>query len=412
MVYVFLIFGLLTVYFSLLSFIGGVSFLRFVRLSAADGGRPSGERRFVTIFAPCRGLEPHLAENLSALLRQDYPRYEVIFAVDDPSDPAADVIGRLLNESGKAAGCSARLVVVRPENRSGRKVEVLCGAVGKADPEAEIFVFFDSDACPHPGWLAALTQPLGDDANGAVTGYRWFLPPTFSFSGQLRAAWNASIASALGGDTRKNFCWGGATAIRRDTFERLSIRDKWTGTASDDFILTREVRRAGLGIVFQPLSIVASKGDCTPAEVLEFTTRQMKITRTYSPRLWLASLLGSGLFVFVTAAGIALPAAGFAAGDRFSVVVPAVILSLISVLSIGKVILRAQAISLVLPEEAGKIRRQALLHCILWPLAAYLFFYNALAAALSRRIVWRGIGYQLVSDSRLEIINQVRTDKK
>ncbi|MCV4714633.1 hypothetical protein OFC05_31675, partial [Escherichia coli] len=79
---------------------------------------------------------------------------------------------------------------------------------------------------------------------------------------------------------------------------------------------------------------------------------QMKITRTYSPRLWLASLLGSGLFVFVTAAGIALPAAGFAAGDRFSVVVPAVILSLISVLSIGKVILRAQAISLVLPEEA------------------------------------------------------------
>jgi len=35
----------------------------------------------------------------------------------------------------------------------------------------------------------------------------------------LRAVWNAAIASALGADEQKNFCWGGSTAIRRSTFE-------------------------------------------------------------------------------------------------------------------------------------------------------------------------------------------------
>jgi hypothetical protein len=59
---------------------------------------------------------------------------------------------------------------------------------------------------------------------------------------------------------------------------------------------------------------------------------------------------------------------------------------------------------------AAQLRIQAIVHCLLWPIATYVFFYNAIAAAASRRIVWRGIEYQLTSDSQLEIIEK-KSDK-
>jgi hypothetical protein len=95
---------------------------------------------------------------------------------------------------------------------------------------------------------------------------------------------------------KANFCWGGATAINRATFERLGIREKWRGTLSDDFTVTRALHEAGLDIHFVPHALTPSIEDCSWRELFEFTTRQMKITRVYSPNLWVLSFIGSGLF--------------------------------------------------------------------------------------------------------------------
>ena len=112
----------------------------------------------------------------------------------------------------------------------------------------------------------------------------------------MRSAWNASIASALGPNTKTNFCWGGSMAIRRDVFERVGMREKWRGTLSDDFAVTRAMNEAGLPIVFVPQALTASVEDCSFREMLEFTTRQMKITRVYARPLWLLSFVGSAVF--------------------------------------------------------------------------------------------------------------------
>jgi cellulose synthase/poly-beta-1,6-N-acetylglucosamine synthase-like glycosyltransferase len=102
-----------------------------------------------------------------------------------------------------------------------------------------------------------------------------------SFASELRSAWNASIASALGPNLKSNFCWGGSTAIRRDVFERIDMREKWRGTLSDDFAVTRAIKAAGLAIYFVPKALIASVESCTFKELFEFTNRQMKITRVY-----------------------------------------------------------------------------------------------------------------------------------
>ena len=87
---------------------------------------------------------------------------------------------------------------------------------------------------------------MSDESIGAAaTGYPWFVAQG-RFTAHLRSVWNASIASALGAQRDKNFCWGGSTAIRRETFERLRVSKCWRGTVSDDFTLTRVLHDAGV----------------------------------------------------------------------------------------------------------------------------------------------------------------------
>jgi hypothetical protein len=115
----------------------------------------------------------------------------------------------------------------------------------RADPRSEVFIFADSDARPGRNWLSSLVAALENKNIGAATGYRWLIAPNPTLGSELCSAWNASIATALGPNTRSNFCWGGSMAISRDTFERLGIREKWAGTLSDDFALTHGVKGAG-----------------------------------------------------------------------------------------------------------------------------------------------------------------------
>lgn len=73
------------------------------------------------------------------------------------------------------------------------------------------------------------------------------------------------------------------------------------GTVSDDLAVTRAMNDAGLPIVFVPQAVVASVEDCSLSELLEFTTRQIKITRVYGTRYWVMAFVGSGVFNIVVA---------------------------------------------------------------------------------------------------------------
>jgi cellulose synthase/poly-beta-1,6-N-acetylglucosamine synthase-like glycosyltransferase len=272
------------------------------------------------------------------------------------------------------------------------------------DPRCEVLVFVDTDARPNENWLRQLVAPLADDTLGASTGYRWFVPERGGFASRLRGVWNASVASALGADTEKNFCWGGSTAIRRSTFERLKVVDHWRGTVSDDFTITRVLKEAKLPIHFTPNCLVPSFGDCGWKELVEFTTRQIKITRVYAPHLWVALLLGSSLFALAFFGGIVLLAVRVFLGQSFWLV--AAFLIVIFALGAAKGIVRWRAVSIPLASYRSALRRDLAAHIFLWPFASLLYLYNAIVAGFSRRITWRGITYNLRSPTEAVIISR------
>ncbi|MEQ1644246.1 MAG: glycosyltransferase family 2 protein, partial [Pyrinomonadaceae bacterium] len=233
-------------------------------------------------------------------------------------------------------------------------------------------------------------------------GYRWFISKKPTLAAEIRSVWNASIASALGPNSHSNFTWGGSTAIRRDTFERIDMRERWSGTLSDDFAVTRVLNEANLPIVFVPQALTASVENCTWTELIEFTTRQMKITRVYMTKLWVMSMIGSAMFSAVMVAAFLIT---IVSRDVIAVSVSIATLILVSVFSIGKSWLRLNAVKLVLPDYKSELKLQFWPHITLWLITPPLFLYNSLAAAFSRRLKWRGITYELKSPTETVIIS-------
>ena len=385
--YVYYFLAALALWFGLQSLLNGLRFAAYVR---RETGRELPEfRPFVSVIAPTRGVEPGFAENVRPLVEQDYPAYEVLFVFDDPSDAAIEIVEQF----------DAKTVISGPAKGTGQKVHNLIAAVNQIDPRCEVIVFVDTDARPGKDWLRKLVAPLSDENIGASSGYRWFIPERGGLATRVRSVWNASIASALGEKTDKNFCWGGSTAISRATFERLNVAERWAGTVSDDFTITRVLKEAKLPIHFTPNCLVPSVGDCGFRELLEFTTRQVKITRVYASHLWLPLMLGSGLFTIVFFGGLGL----LAMTGSLPVLV---ILATLFLLGAGKSFVRWRAIRIPLAEHRSKLNRDLWAHVVLWPFASLLYFYNTIVAAFSRRIKWRGITYELKSPTEAVIISR------
>jgi ceramide glucosyltransferase len=400
MMFVFYFFALVVIWLGVMSLRSGFSFAAYVRAETVCL-RPEFSP-FASVIAPCRGLDEGFRENVEALFRQDYPAYEIIFVTDRPDDPSLSVIEDVIAAETKRNNVSASVVIAGPATDSGQKVHNLCAAVSRIDERSEVFVFVDTDARPNSGWLMALVAPLQDEAKGAATGYRWFVPIKGGFATHLRSVWNASIASALGARTDKNFCWGGSTAIRKSTFEALEIAERWRGSVSDDFTMTRVLQEAKLPIHFVPACLVASVDRCTMSELLEFTNRQLKITRVYATHLWKPLLIGSFLYCAVFFGGLALVITRAGMGVNYTA--PLVMLLIIFVLGAAKSYVRLRAVAIPLSEYKREVWRSLPAHLLLWPLSSALYLCNAFTAGFSRRVKWRGITYDLKSPTEAVII--------
>ena len=391
------------VWFGSKSLLSGFRYATYVRQETA---KPLPDfTPFVSVIAPNRGIEPGLEDNLTALLSQDYPCFEILFVVDNAADPIIKLVGELQQ---RHSAVKTRVVIAGPATDSGQKVHNLRVATEEVGALSEVLVFVDTDARPEPRWLRQLVAPLENPDLGASSGYRWFVPVKGGLASRLRAVWNASVASALGANHGKNFCWGGSTAIRRSVFDRHHIRDRWRGSVSDDFTVTTVLHQAKLPVHFTPNCLVPAVGDCDFRELLEFTTRQIKITRVYASHLWKPVLLGGFLFAVTFYGGIGLLVWRVLTGRSFVMLLA--VLVLIFLLGAAKSFVRWKSIRIPLREYRRLLNRDLPGQLTLWPFASLLYLYNAIVAGFSRRIVWRGITYELKSPNEAVIISRDMSD--
>jgi ceramide glucosyltransferase len=356
------------------SLLQGIRSVRHIRTY-----RPrSGWRPRVIVFCPCKGVDPGFLENVRSILDQDYPALRVVFIVDSESDPALPVLASL----------QATVLVAGAATTRGQKVHNLIHGVEHGSGDAEVFVFCDADARFSRNWIERLIAPLENPGMTVSTGYRWYTAESGSLPALLRSTWNASVVTALG-EHGRNFAWGGSMALRRADFDRIGVRKAWEGALSDDYALTRAALRAGGRIGFVPECIIPSYGDCTWSELLEFTTRQILITRVYDAAMWRMALVTQSVFNVAFWGGLLLP-------WPYWLVTPA-----LYALAGIKSFIRYNGVATVLPP--GALSKHRASYILLSPLTALLFEYNLLRSALTRSITWRQIRYRLISPTRTEV---------
>ena len=251
----------------------------------------------VTILAPCRGVDDHFAAYARGLLAQQYVGYEVLFLVESVTDPAWLVLNSVLADMPDTR---AALIITGTAEGCSQKIHNLLVGLEHVTLDTSVLAFVDSDVQVHPHWLEALVAPLGDTGVGATSGYRWYVPCRGSMAGSLRSAWNAATLILMA-HPRYGFAWGGSTAIRREVFEKLQIRDAWSRGLSDDLLLTQAVRGAGLKIPFVAACLVPTFEPCTWRQLLEWTNRQTCIARVHLPYS-----LGLALLIHLTSITLGL----------------------------------------------------------------------------------------------------------
>jgi ceramide glucosyltransferase len=257
------------------------------------------------VIVPLKGIVAGQEFALGSLLEQDYPDYGLIFVLETENDSANAVVNRLLDRypfarkvfSGIAALCA-------------QKNHNLLAGLRSLKPNTEILVFCDSTNMADPGWLGRFTKPLRNGDCQVVTTFRAFRPDPETLGGVCQAIY-ASFIRLLA--AIKPTPWGGATAIRRETFERLNVAEAWSRAVVDDLVLGNALDRAGIkvrmdshNLLKSPLQAQSVKG------FLSYLDRQVLFPKFTNPGIWAATLvfhLNLTLAILVAAlAGVLFPA--------------------------------------------------------------------------------------------------------
>ena len=373
----------------------GVRWLAYVRRRLYSD--PGFYAPRVALLCPCKGIEPGLERNLVSLTEFERQNYEIFFILASEKDPARSIIERVAQSSR----VKANLVIAGHPINCGEKVSNLRAAIEQLPEEFEVLVFADSDGRPGKHWLHHLVAPLADSRVGATTTMRWLVPNVGNLPTLLLAAWNAPIVTMLG-EKGRNFCWGGGTAIRRSTFEQCGVLDEWKSSVSDDYSLTRALEHTGRSILFVPECLTLSYVETDFQGLLEFTNRQILITRIYSNRMWRAAALTHLLYCSTLVLGTYLILTTLFAGRPAFQLVLLTFLPLL--LASIRGVLRLTGVTETLPAVRTQIITQAWIYILLTLLVPFLYLMNFIHSLATRKVRWRGAVYELISAQQIKIL--------
>lgn len=352
-----------------------------------------------SVILPCKGLDPGFDENIRKLLDQDYTNFEVIFAVADEADPA---FSRLIEISGESR-VPTQVVVAGIDSRRAQKINNQLSALKNVSADSEVLVFVDSDVIARGDFLSRLVDPLADSEVGATTGYRFYIASPSNWASVLRSLWNRMSAWEMA-SPRYAFAWGGAMAIRRSVFNSTGVANSWEYAADDDLSLTTCVKKQGLRVHFVPQCLVASDGDSPIPEIIEWTNRQLILTKVYYPELWRRAIVRAFVMLAWLVAMSAATLGWIATGDSSCALA---VLAGLSIIPVEVwLLLRARGLwERILSDRSEYLKESLLSSCLAIPIAHVALPFLTLYSLLTNRIQWRGVRYELKSPTETLVLS-------
>src|SRR5258708_5013797 len=355
--------------YSLLSIVAALRYLA-VRPPALQSSEP------ISILKPLSGLDLGLESNLRTFFQQDYPKFEILFAVRDAHDPAAAVVAKLQKEHPQI---SSRLLVTGEPPYPNAKVYSLDRMVSTA--ANDLLVMSDSDIRVDPSLLRTIAAEFQDAALGVATcPYR--AVPGASFWSRLEATgmntdfWASALVARMIEGMR--FAVGPTIVARRRVLHAIGGFERVKDYLAEDFVIGKFAPDAGHGVILYSHVIEHHIGSATLHENIEHRLRWTRSTRRSRP----AGYVGQ---IFTMPIPLAL-------------LVCAVVPAWWPVLPVAFFV-RAAAAYVV---SARMLR--ARINWLLLPVEDLLGFAFWIAGFFGNTISWRGRRYRLFADGRFKVI--------
>jgi ceramide glucosyltransferase len=370
----------LAVVFSLLL---GICCLYYLAVLAGAFSFPrpeaSGFTPAVSILKPVRGLDREFYECIRSHAAQDYPEFELLFAVRDPADPAIGEIRRVAAEFPHR-----RIEVFLTGSDLGPNNKVNGLQTLLAECRYEVLVVNDSDIRVGPEYLRRVTAPLADPKAGLVTCmYRGC--PGGSLPSLCEALWISTdfqpgvlVARLLG----MQFALGATMVLRRSQLEAAGGFAPLAPYLADDYLLGKMVSDKGLEIILSdyPVETVLPADDW--AESWSHRLRWGRTLRVCRPWGYAGLLVTFAIPLSVAAVTVhraPWPLAAICVGLRFA-----------AALAVGVYRLRDPVVAR---------------YFLLLPFADFVSFAVWLCSFAGREVAWRGTVFHLESDGRLKPVS-------
>lgn len=240
----------------LLSITSGWTLLGLIALLRVTGRAPApaevrAERPPISVLKPLCGADEELEENLRSFFAQVYPGFELIFGVEDPSDPAVAVVRRLMAAHPHVP---ATLVLGSATRATNPKVSNLGGMLPHA--RYELILISDSNIRAPADYLEDLAASLGPESErvGMVSNL-------FSGTGEqgLGAALenvqiNGFVASGIVTPAlfRNPVVVGKSMLMRRSVLARLGGLESVADVLAEDYLIGKMFQHAGWKIRLAP----------------------------------------------------------------------------------------------------------------------------------------------------------------
>lgn len=379
--------------------------LRMLRHVNREVARTRGDRQppawrewpKVALMVPCKDVDPDLEENLTLLLQQDYPHYEIIFMTLDAHDLSYPILQKMV----AASPVPARIVFGGFSKQRCQKLDNMLAGVDALTDDIEVFAWADSDVRAPREWLRQLVAPLAEQNVGATTSFRWYRPEAGRPLTYLLSLWTGFQFSHLHLN-RVVAVWGGSMAITRKVFDALKMRDVWEYALADDCVLNNAVRRSGRRVEFVVPAMTSISSAHPVKDILIFAVRQGVIAKHTLKEVWYPSTLGLTALHLAVIQGARLALAALRAGQP----IPPLALAMLAFVPGGMIqsLGFIAALRRIAAEREPDDPLEAEYAWALLSPAAYAFLWlTLLASGLTDRFVWRGIYYKMLSEHETEV---------
>ncbi|MEH2411925.1 bacteriohopanetetrol glucosamine biosynthesis glycosyltransferase HpnI [Nostoc sp.] len=201
----------------------------------------------VSILKPICGLDSNAYENLASFCQQDYPEYQIIFAVRNSEDPCIEVVEKIIDNF---PDLDILLIVSDRVIGTNLKVSNLANAAAKA--KYEILLLADSDIRVGRDYLQRVIQPLQDESVGVVTCMYRTLTQGWISTLEAIGTTTEFHAGVLVSNIKENgikYAFGSTIVIPKKVLEAIGGFEAIADYLADDFQLGYLPVQAGYKVV-------------------------------------------------------------------------------------------------------------------------------------------------------------------